>query len=85
VNTFPVRVKLTNVWDELHLDVDPETSLTDLKRQVLDASGVQDDPARYVVKYRGAQILESGATVGNMGVPRNAALAMLPRRREAVR
>jgi hypothetical protein len=85
VTTFPLRVKLTNVWDELHLDLDPATSLTSLKQQVLDASGIRDNPARYVVKYRGAQVFEPGATVASMGLPKNAALVMLPRRREPVR
>ncbi len=85
MNTLPVRVKLTRVWDEVHLDLDPETPLAEVKRQVLDASGVLEDPARYVVKFRGAQIMEAGATLGNIGVPPNAALVMLPRRREPVR
>lgn len=82
---FPVRVMLTNVWDEVALDLPSDTSLAELKHRVLLHSRMTDNPSRYVVKYRGAQLLDEGATIGSLGVPRNAALVMLPRRREPVR
>lgn len=82
---FPVRVTLMDTWDELSLEVPPETTFTELKRRVLELSHSPRDPARFVVKYRGAQVLEEGATLSSLGVPRNAALIMLPRRREPVR
>ncbi|MEO8199885.1 MAG: hypothetical protein ABI679_05120 [Gemmatimonadota bacterium] len=82
---FPVRVMLTSVWDEVSLDLSPETTLGEIKRRVLAFSRMTDDPSMYVVKYRGAQVVEEGATLGSLGLPRNAALVMLPRRRTAVR
>lgn len=85
MTTLPVRVTLTDVWDDLHLDLPADTPLSEMKRRVLELSRVQDDPAGYVVKFRGAQLSDENKTLTDLGVPRNAALIMLPRRRQPVR
>lgn len=82
---MPLRVMLTDVWDEFHLDLAPETPLTQVKQQVLDLGQLRDDPARYVIKYRGAQLIDETRSLADLGVVRNAALIMLPRRRQPVR
>jgi hypothetical protein len=43
------------------------------------------DPDAYVVKLRGAEVFDEAATLGALGVPANAALIILPRRRRPVR
>ncbi len=85
MTTMPVRVMLTDVWDEFHLDISGDTPLAQLKQQVLDLGRVPADPDRYVVKYRGAQLLNEDKSLADLGLVRNAALIMLPRRRQAVR
>lgn len=85
MTTLPLRVMLTDVWDEFRLDLPPETLLSQVKQRVLDLGRVTEDPARYVVKYRGAQLANEGKSLAELGVVRNAALIMLPRRRQAVR
>ena len=85
MNTLPVRVMLTDVWDEFHLDLAPETLLRDVKQQVLDLGRVTDDSSNYVVKFRGAQLLDEGKSLADLGIVKNAALIMLPRRRQPVR
>jgi len=85
MSTLPVRVMLTDVWDEFRLDLAPDTRLSEVKQQVLELGRVQGDPARYVVKYRGAQLAEENKTLGELGIVKNAALIMLPRRRRPVR
>jgi hypothetical protein len=83
--TFPVRVMLTNVWDEFHLDLAADTSVRQVKQQVLDLGRVLDDPDKYVLKYKGAQLIEEARSLTELGVVRNAGLIMLPRRRQPVR
>ena len=83
--SIPVRVKLTDVWDEFRLDLPSETSLSQMKQQVLDLGRVTADPATYLIKYRGAQLSDEARSLADLGVVKNAALIMLPRRRQPVK
>ena len=46
---------------------------------------MRHDPDEYVVKFRGAEMLDESATLRDAGIPPNAALIVLPRRRRPVR
>lgn len=81
----PVRVTVADVWDAVPLDLEPSTSLADLKREALHRARVRHDPDEYVVKFRGAEMLDESATLRDAGIPPNAALIVLPRRRRPVR
>lgn len=81
-DTLPVRVKLTNVWDEIHLDLPADTRLSEMKRRVLEASHLPENPARFVVKYRGGELFDESKSLADLGIVKNAALVMLPRRRQ---
>ena len=83
--SIPVRVMLTEVWDEFRLDLPSETPLSQLKQQVLDLSRLPHDVAKYVIKYRGAQLTDEGKSLADLGIVKNAALIMLPRRRQPVK
>jgi hypothetical protein len=83
--TMPVRVKLTDVWDEFQLDLPAGTSVAEVKRQVLELGRVKEDGSDYVIKYRGAQLVEEEKSLSDLGVVKNAALVMLLRRRRPVR
>lgn len=83
--SVPVRVTVADVWDAVPLDLAPSTSLAELKREALLRSRVQRDPAEYVVKFRGAEMLDEAATLKDAGIPPNAPLIVLPRRRRPVR
>ncbi len=83
--TLPVRVLVHDVWDEVALDLPPDTPLADMKRRALELSKVDGDPNSYVVKYRGAEILDEQRTLAQSGVVRNAALIVLRKRRRPVR
>jgi hypothetical protein len=85
MTSIPVRVKFTDLWDEFHLDLASETPLSQVKQQVLDLGRMSADPARYLVKYRGAQLTDEARSLADLGVVKNAALIMLPRRRQPVR
>jgi hypothetical protein len=82
---MPVRVTVADVWDAVPLDVLPSTSLADLKREALTRTRVKKDPDEYVVKFRGAEMLDESTTLKDAGIPPNAALIVLPRQRRPVR
>jgi TUG ubiquitin-like domain len=82
---LPVRVMVADVWDTVPLNLEPSTSLADLKLEALTRTRVQRDPDEYVVKFRGAEMLDESVSLKNAGIPPNAALIVLPRRRRPVR
>jgi hypothetical protein len=83
--TVPVRVMVFDAWDAVTLDVSPSTSLGDLKREALSRARVRGDPSEYLVKFRGAELDDERRSLGEAGVPANAPLIVLPRRRRPVR
>lgn len=85
MNTLAVRVTLTSVWDEIRLDLPADTPLSEMKRRVLQLSRSSDDPGTFVVKYRGGQLFDEGRSLAELGIVENAALIMLPKRRQPVR
>jgi hypothetical protein len=80
-----VRVSVTDTWDTVSFDVPPETTIAELKARALERALVRADPAAYVVKFRGARILDEERTVSALGLPDGAALIVLPARRRPVR
>lgn len=85
--TFPVRVMVTDVWDHVMLAVEPGTPVTELKRQALERAlgrpGVRLDD--YVVKFRGAMVVDESVGVGTLGAETNSPFIVLPARRRPVR
>jgi hypothetical protein len=84
---FAVRVMVTDVWDQVFIAVGPDTTVADLKRQALPRALKQADPrvGDYVVKFRGAAVLDETTTLGTLGAGANAPFIILPARRRAVR
>jgi hypothetical protein len=81
---LPVRVMVTDAWDEVPLLLPTSATLGDLKRQALEATRVIRDPAGYLVKYRGAELSDQ-QSLADAGVVPNAGLIVLARRRQPVR
>lgn len=84
---FVVRVMVTPVWDQVFLAVDPATTVARLKRDALQAALKRSsiDPDAYVVKFRGAEVLDESVTLGSLGAVPNAPFIVLPARRQPVR
>ena len=82
---LPLRVMVEDVWNEVLLELAPETSVAEIKRQALVASRVSRDPAQYVVKYRGAELSDESRSAAESGLVPNGALIVLARRRRPVR
>lgn len=85
--TFPVRVMVTDVWDHVMLAVEPGTPVAQVKREALERAlghpGVRLDD--YVVKFRGATVLDESVAVGALGAEANSPFIVLPVRRRPVR
>jgi len=84
---FPVRVMVTDVWDQIPLAVAQTTTVAELKRQALAQALKRDGiPLRdYVVKFKGGQVLDEGTTLAALGAGPNSPFIVLPARRQPVR
>ena len=84
---FVIRVMVTDVWDQVFLAAEPTTTVTDLKRQALTQAlkRAQVRPEDYVVKFRGAQVLDETMTLAALGAVPNSPFIVLPARRQPVR
>ena len=84
---FAVRVMVTDVWDQVVMAVEPTTTVAELKREALSRAlkrpGLPLD--EYVVKFRGAALLDESATLAEVGAGANAPFIILPARRQPVR
>jgi hypothetical protein len=85
VNAIPVRITVQDAWDQVTLTLAPTASVQEAKRRALILTHVTGRPEDYVVKYRGAELLDEGGSLADHGVVPNAALIVLPRRRRPVR
>lgn len=82
---LPVRVMVQDAWDQVLLQLPASTPVSELKRQALQRTHVDRDPAGYLVKFRGAELLDENRTLDDAGVVSNAQFIVLPRRRRPVR
>ncbi|MBA2626676.1 MAG: hypothetical protein H0U85_01560 [Gemmatimonadales bacterium] len=83
--TMPVRVMVSDAWDEVRFDVPPTTTLAEVKWRALAVTRVSGDPGGFVVKFRGAELADEALTLADAGVVPNGALIVLARRRRPVR
>ncbi|HEV2670286.1 MAG TPA: hypothetical protein VGU74_04285 [Gemmatimonadales bacterium] len=84
---YPVRVMVTDAWDNVTVQVDGTTTAAQLKRAALRAALKQPplDEREYIVKFRGAAVLDESQTLRALGAVPNAPFIVLPARRQAVR
>ena len=84
---YAVRVMVTPAWETVSLQVDDTTTVAQLKREALRAAlkraplGEQE----YIVKFRGAAVLDESVTLRALGAVPNAPFIVLPARRQPVR
>jgi hypothetical protein len=81
-----VRVQLLEAWDRKTFEVAPETPVAALKRDALTAFGLTSaEPADYVVKLRGWEVLGEQGSVAESGARDGSTYLLTLRRRRAVR
>jgi hypothetical protein len=83
---FTVRVMVTDVWDHVVLPVDAGTTVAELKRRALEGARPRALVSldAYIVKFRGAAVLDENVTLGTLGAPPNSPFIVLSRRRQPV-
>jgi len=81
----PVRVMVEDAWDQVALEPSPATPLVNLKCEALAKTRAAGDPDAYLLKYRGAEILDEARSLGEAGVVPHSTLIVLSRRRRPVR
>lgn len=80
-----LRVMVHEMWDEIAIPYDAELTVRDVKERALRQARVDDEPAAFEVKHRGARLLDESAPLAAAGVTAGAALIVLRTRRRAVR
>ena len=84
---YPVRVMVTPTWEHVAVQVDDTTTVAQLKREALRTAlkRAPEDEHAYVVKFRGAAVLDESMTLRALGAVPNAPFIVLPGRRQPVR
>jgi hypothetical protein len=80
-----IRVMVQDAWDQVQLELPPATPLGEVKRRALEATRVAGDPAGFLLKFRGAELLDETRSLAEAGMVPNGALIVLSRRRRPVR
>ena len=83
---YGVRVMVTTAWEQVPLQVDDNTTVAQLKHEALrSALKTTAGEEGFVVKFRGALILDESITLRQLGTVPNAPFIVLPARRQPVR
>ena len=83
---FPVRVMVTPAWETVPVQVDDNTTVAQLKHEALRAAlKTTHGEQAFVVKFRGATVLDESTTLRALGAVPNAPFIVLPARRRPVR
>ena len=85
MSVLPVRVMVEAMWDQVSLELPAATTVGDIKQRALSLTHASGRAEDYLVKYRGAELLDEARSLTEAGVVSNAALIVLSRRRQPVR
>jgi hypothetical protein len=80
-----LRVRVLDAWDDVVLRLPPSTPISQLKQLALDAVHISDDPARFLVKFRGAELRDESRSLADERVPADGALIVMRGHRMPVR
>ena len=79
---YNVRVWVEDVWDTVEVAAEPDWTVTQVKQAALQqAVGGSADPADYLVKLRGAAVLNEAASLTQVDVLPHTTLTVLAARR----
>jgi len=80
-----VRVQVPEVWDTVRIDAPIDTPVLALKDNALETLVPNAEPAEWVTKLRGFEILDETASLSAAGVLNGSTLLVTSRRRRPVR
>lgn len=76
---------MPEVWDTVRIDAPPDTPVTILKQRALETLVRGADPAEWMTKLRGFEVLDESATLSAVGALNGSTLLVTSRRRRPVR
>ncbi|MEO8634122.1 MAG: hypothetical protein ABI587_02485 [Gemmatimonadales bacterium] len=85
MSVLPVRVMVEAMWDQVSFELPAATTVGEIKQRALSLTHASGRAEEYLVKYRGAELLDEARSLVEAGVVPNAALIVLSRRRRPVR
>lgn len=85
MSTLPVRIMVQEAWDQVELALPPGASVQEAKQRALALTHTAGEAADFLVKFRGAPVLDERRSLADIGVVARSSLIVLPRRRQPVR
>lgn len=81
-----IRVEMAEVWDTIRMEVSPKEPVLTVKRAALEALASQGERLEeFVIKFRGWEILDEGASLMDSGVVDGSIFLLADRRRRPVK
>lgn len=80
-----LRVMVHEMWDAIPMEQPAEASIATVKAAALLAARVVEPAEQFAVKFRGAEVRDESQSLAALGVPDDANLIVLRRRRRPVR
>ncbi len=80
-----IRAQFEPLWDAVAMDVRPDTPINVVARALLDHFGERADLSTFVVKVRGWEVRDVGATLAAAGVQAGTTVHVAHRYRRPVR
>lgn len=85
MSVLPVRIMVQEMWDQVELELQPGATVQEAKQRALALTHVTGSPDGFMVKFRGAAVLDERKSLAETGVVPHSSLIVLPRRRQPVR
>lgn len=80
-----LRVRVLEAWNDVVLRLPPSTPISRVKQLALEAAHITDDPHRFLVKFRGAELRDETRSLADERVPAEGALIVMRGHRAPVR
>lgn len=80
-----IRVQAAEAWDTVRIDAPPDTTVQTVKQHALEALVPGAQPANWVTKLRGFEVLDESVALAAAGVKNGSTLLVHHRRRRPVR
>lgn len=84
-SVITVRVQVPEVWDTVRVDAPADTPVATIKQQALEVLAPGADPADWVAKLHGFEVLDEGAPLSAAGARNGSTFLVTTRRRRPVR
>jgi hypothetical protein len=84
-NPLTIRVEVPERWDVALIEAAPTTPVRDVKAAALQSISPGDDPAEYVIKLRGFEVLDENVSLADAGARNGSIFLLTHRRRRPVR